>query len=66
MNDPNHPAWKLLRQMFVCTVILITFELCYDHGLVWKDVLPIISIMLSIFGYDHFQTVMTATPKDSP
>jgi len=44
MHNPDHPFWILARQ-----VVLL---LCYFNKLSTADIIPIITIMLSVIGVD--------------
>ena len=59
LNDPAHPLWKLLRLVVLLVACMVTFHFGYQSGLVYKDIIPIITLLLTIGGFDIAKAVVT-------
>ncbi len=52
MNNADHPIWPLLRSIVLIVACLVTFQFCYYNKLSTSDIIPIVTIVLSILGVD--------------
>jgi hypothetical protein len=59
LADPAHPLWKFLRVAVVLVVILFVFQFAYQHGLGIVDIIPIITILATIAGFDVTKATIT-------
>lgn len=65
LADPAHPLWKLLRVVVVLIVMLIVFQFSYQHGLGLVDIIPILTILATVAGFDITKATITNLMKSS-
>lgn len=52
LADPAHPLWKFLRVLAVLAATLFVFQFAYQHKIGMVDILPIITIIGTVAGFD--------------
>lgn len=65
LADPAHPLWKFLRVVVVLIVMLIVFQFSYQHGLGLVDIIPILTILATVAGFDITKATITNLMKSS-
>jgi hypothetical protein len=54
----THPGWALARQVVLLATCLVTFQVCYQNKLATVDIIPIVTLMLSVLGVDITKLVI--------
>ena len=63
LSDPAHPLWKIIRLLVVCVAILVVFQIGYSHGLGSVDIMPIVTILATLAGFDQLKSVVTSESR---
>lgn len=63
LNDPFHPAWKLLRTAVVGTLLVAFLSLNYNK-MDERDITTIIGVVSGLLGYDLTKAKMTSQKKE--
>lgn len=58
MNNAEHPIWALARQVAVLVSCLVTFQIAYYNKLSTSDIIPIVTILLSVAGVDATKRII--------
>lgn len=59
LADPAHPIWLHIKVVTITIVIAIIFQFGYKSGLVTADILPIIGMILTMYGVNVGQQVIS-------
>ena len=60
LADPSHPIWTHIKVIIITCIILVVFQFGYSHGLGTVDIMPIVTIILSLYGVNIGQEIISS------
>lgn len=60
----DHPVWKLLRLVVIGVIFIAGASLAYKNPASKADVLPLLSLLLGVGGFDQIKKQLTNTTND--
>lgn len=64
LNDPSHPAWKLLRTAVVGSLLVAFLSLNYNK-MDERDITTIIGVVSALLGFDITKAKVTGPKKEN-
>lgn len=67
LHDPKHPAWKVARLAIVCVTMLVLLSsgVLYRSNLEVKDLILILTTLVSLGGFDVAKSYVADGDKQS-
>jgi hypothetical protein len=59
----DHPVWKLLRLALVGVIFIAGANLAYKNPASKADVLPLLSLLLGVGGFDQLKKQLTSNDE---
>jgi hypothetical protein len=64
MEKPDHPVWCILRLIVIGVIFIAGASLAYKNPASNADVLPLLSLLLGVGGFDQLKKQLTKTTND--
>ena len=64
LHDPSHPAWKLLRLAIIGVIVIAYCATQYKNPINMTDIGLLVTLLLSVGGFDKAKAVLTKGNKD--